>query len=77
MAADQDFRQGPLQIYVEVLQDENATVVKVVDYRGRFTTGSSKRCPGDPKDYQRGLDLAVARALKKHGEALLQRNDAK
>jgi hypothetical protein len=77
MAADQDFQQKPLTMFVEVIQDENATAVKLIDYNGRYTTGSSKRCPGDPKDYRRGLDLAIARAMIKHGEAILKREDAK
>lgn len=77
MAADRLYQQDPLALRLEVIQDENATAVKLIDFWGRYTTGSSKRCPGDPKDYARGLDLAMARAMIKHGEAILKREDAK
>ena len=54
------------------LQDENATVVKVIDHRGNFTTGSSKRNKNDKKDYPLGLDIAIGRALIKHGKSILR-----
>ncbi len=72
----QHFEVPPIQMHVEVLQDENATVVKLVDHRGKFTTGSSKRAPGDPKNYPLGMDLAIARAMVKHGMSILQENGA-
>jgi hypothetical protein len=62
---------------VHALQDENATVVKVIDHRGNFTTGSSKRHRDDKKDYTLGLDLAIGRALVKHGTALMREAKAK
>lgn len=45
------------------VQDENATVVVLQTPWGTEATGSSKREPGDHKDYARGYRLALSRAL--------------
>jgi len=58
-------------VEVLLMQDENATVATVTVPWGRYATGSSKRAPGDPKDYGRAYRLAVARAMIRLGRTIL------
>lgn len=51
------------QLPILAVQDENATIVALQTPWGIEATGSSKREPGDRKDYARGYRLALARAL--------------
>lgn len=69
---------GEVSHHLEVvgLQDENATVVRLIDHRGYYSTGSSKRISGDKKNYPLGFDIALARALVKHGKAMLKEAQA-
>lgn len=60
-------------LYFSILADANAAVAKVVGTVGEFnhaTTGASKRNIGEPRDYARGHDLALARALREFADSL-------
>lgn len=58
-------------VAVHAVQDDNATTVVVQVPWGVLATGSSKREPGDRKDYARAYRLALGRALKSLGHQLL------
>lgn len=64
------------RLEVTAIQDENATVIRLIDHRGHWSTGSSKRISGDKKNYPLGFDIALARALIKHGKAMLKEAQA-
>lgn len=66
-----------LDLEVSVLVDDNATVVSVTLYDdgGRvgkvYATGSSKRHPGDPRNYGPAKQIALGRALIELGASLV------
>lgn len=62
------------EINVNVMVDDNATVAELTDpYTGQvLATGSAKRMPGDPRNVDTGINLAVARALKNYGEFAIE-----
>jgi hypothetical protein len=67
--------RGPLaqqQLSLVILQDDNATVVALMAPWGAYSTGSSKREPGDGKNFGRGYRIATARAMIRLGEAILK-----
>lgn len=56
-----------------VLVDDNAAVAKVNTSVGDYdfsATGSSKRNIGEPRDFARGRDLALARAFRELAASL-------
>lgn len=59
-------------ITITVMHDDNATVAEISDmYSGAvLATGSSKRMPGDPRNAQLGINLAMARAFENAAQFL-------
>lgn len=55
-------------ITVRIMTDDNAAVAHIVLHDNIIATGSSKRMPGDPRDTDLGIDLAVIRAFENYAK---------
>lgn len=67
----------PSIVVVNSIQDENVTAAFATYGNRYFATGSSKRAPGDEKDYQKASDLAAARAMIRLGREILRHYGAR